>query len=167
MKRLILLCTLSTSLQAAPLTNYRIIDGDTVHGYVSGEYVEIRLQCIDAPETYPSTQIYGPEATQTLNHLLSFGTVDFQSTGRDQYGRETGYLFANGYNINQEMVARGAAWNYAYYCRDKFKIEQDFAYYSNLGLWGEMEAKDPYCFRKNLDHDFCYYNPENNFFLDD
>ncbi|WP_226645967.1 thermonuclease family protein [Microbulbifer variabilis] len=167
MKRLLLLCAFSTTLQAAPLTNYRIIDGDTVHGYIGSEYTEIRLQCIDAPETYPSTQSYGPESTQTLISLLSYGPVDFQSTGRDQYGRETGYLFVNGYNINQEMVARGAAWNYAYYCGNKFELEQDIAYYSNLGLWEDSNAIDPYCFRKNMDRDFCYYNPENNFILDD
>ncbi|MFA0813888.1 thermonuclease family protein [Microbulbifer epialgicus] len=106
MKRLFLLCALSTTLHAVPLTNYKIIDGDTFHGYASGEYVEIRLQCIGAPETYPNAQSYGPESTQILKHLLSFGSVDFQSTGRDQYGRETGYLFVNEYNINQEMVAR-------------------------------------------------------------
>jgi len=167
MKRVFFLCALSTTLHAAPLTNYQIVDGDTVHGYVSGEYVEIRLQCIDAPETYPGSQPYGSEASQILGNLLSYGSVDFQSTGRDQYGRETGYLFVNGYNINQEMVARGAAWNYAYYCGDKFDTEQEFAYYSNLGLWQNSEAKDPYCFRKNLDHDYCYYNPENNFILDE
>ncbi|WP_157953912.1 thermonuclease family protein [Microbulbifer sp. A4B17] len=167
MKRLLIMAALSTATQAAPLTNYEVIDGDTVHGYVNNEYVKIRLNCIDAPETNPNTQAYGPEATQTLSYLLSLGSVDFESTGKDIYGRETGYLYVNGYSINQEMVIRGAAWNYEYYCGSEFELEQEFAYYYGLGLWSDSEAKDPYCFRKNLDYDYCYYNPESNLILDD
>lgn len=159
-KALFLIPLIAASLQAATLTNFTVIDGDTVHGYADGEYVKIRMQCIDAPETYPSKQDYGPQATQTLRNLLAAGQVEFESTGRDQYGREAGYLYVNGRNANREMVASGAAWNYAYYCGDEFAQEQQNAYYMGLGLWENPYALDPYCFRKNRDYDSCYFDPQ-------
>ena len=158
-----LLIGLSAATQAGTLTDYRVIDGDTVHGYVDGEFVKIRMQCIDAPETYPSEQDYGVQSTATLRNLLAQGRVDFRAEEEDNYGRQAGYLFVNGRNINAEMVARGAAWNYAYYCGDEFAAEQRNAYFQGLGLWQNPNAIQPYCFRKNRDNDSCYYNPARRF----
>ena len=146
----------SISCWADIITNISVTDGDTIRATMNGQSVRIRLQCIDAPER---NQAYGSQATSVLRSLLR-GTVDFVQDDVDRYGRRLGYLYVNGRDINREMVYRGAAWNYEYYCGSTYASEQRSAYYGRRGLWAGRNPISPYCFRSGRNNASCYYNGE-------
>ena len=78
-------------------------DGDTIRVRASsGESVTVRLDCIDAPETAQGAS--DAAATQTLRQLVGSGPLEIRPQTIDRYGRTVAEVYANGRNLNVEMV---------------------------------------------------------------
>lgn len=112
-------------------------DGDTIRVRASsGESVTIRLACIDAPELAQGAS--GAAATQTV----------------DRYGRTVAEVYANGRNLNVEMVRRGKAyvyWQYLSGCdaNDAYLKAESEAQRSRQGVWRSGNEVKPWDFRRN------------------
>ena len=91
----------------------RVIDGDTVVVQKGSIKLTIRLVGIDAPETskkkHEPGQPFSQQATKHLAKLALNRSVDVKSFGADRYGRVLGEVFADGNNVNLEMVKAGLA----------------------------------------------------------
>lgn len=126
-------------------------DGDTITLLTAERRpIKVRLGEIDAPEL--SGQPYGTQAKQQLSDL-AFGRparVVVQDT--DRYGRTVGRVYVGGYDINAELVKRGAAWVYRQYAKDPslYRLEAE-AKAKKLGLWALPDAQriEPWNWRKN------------------
>lgn len=132
-------------LTSASFQLKQVTDGDTVIGHLNDRYVRIRLECIDAPE---QDQDFGLAAKQYLSNLLREGGLTFSQTGEDRYGRKLGFLYSSRQNINQLMVAHGYAWNYDYYCADKFQNQENQARARQRGLWQDQKPIAPWEWRR-------------------
>jgi endonuclease YncB( thermonuclease family) len=119
----------------------RVIDGDTI---AIGDQ-RIRLEGIDAPEAsqrcagtrgdWPC----GQAAASELVRLVAGRQVHCESKGRDKYGRVLGLCFADGVELNAEMVRRGLAWAFVRYSTAYVGIEAE-ARASKTGVWqGEAQ----------------------------
>ena len=95
--------------------------------------IRVRLEGIDAPE---SGQIWGTRSKQILSSFILAKEVRIVTSGRDQYGRTLGRVYAAGTDVNAEMVRSGAAWAYRQYLTDAslIQIEQQ-AKTARRGLW--------------------------------
>lgn len=112
----------------------RVVDGDTVVLQVGNVRYRGRLHGIDAPE---SNQPWGAEATALLRDLLGSGPVTVEVPDIDRYGRLIVRLYRDGLFINEELVARGAAWRYPEFDRDgEFLAAEQAAQAEGRGLWG-------------------------------
>jgi len=114
-------------------------DGDTVRLQRNGALVAVRLACIDAPELRQRPQ--GPGARQLLRELLPPGSaVQVRRFATDRYGRLVAELRTpGGVNVNQRLVARGAAfvyWAYIRGCdRQTYGRLETEARLKRLGVW--------------------------------
>ena len=125
--------------QAAPATVVSIGDGDTLRVRNGGRIQTVRLACIDAPET--SQAPHGTSARQQLQVLAPVGTpVELRIKATDRYGRSVAELSRNGRNLNQALVASGAAfvyWQYISGCdRQTYSRLENEARLKGLGVWG-------------------------------
>jgi endonuclease YncB( thermonuclease family) len=98
----------------------------------------IRLACIDTPETSQSP--YGAEARKQLASLLPVGSgIAVKIKATDRYGRSVGEITRNGKNINQALVASGAAfvyWQYIQGCdRQTYSRLENEARLKAKGVW--------------------------------
>ncbi len=110
---------------------------------VDGEEVEVRLLGINAPE---GTECYGDEARNTLQQLLSSGTLTLVSDGEDtdQYGRLLRYLYVDDLNVNMAMLANGDAvvLQGDYAADADFAATSDDAAAAGLGMWAADACGD-------------------------
>ena len=99
----------------------RVIDGDTVDvnidlGFSTWLHSQrIRLANIDTPESRTKNDIekfYGQLSKKFLSALLQNKEVTLQSHGKGKFGRILGTLFADGSNVNEEMVVQHHAVRY-------------------------------------------------------
>ena len=81
-------------------------------------------------------------------HTACGATVIIQSPGHDQYDRLLGDAWCDGRNVNEEMVAAGAAWPYERYVEDRrlFRL-QDQARERKVGLWAAKAPQKPWVWR--------------------
>ena len=114
-------------------------DGDTIRvSTPSGtSKTTVRLACIDAPET---SQVLGIDARQALQAELQIGTeVGLRPKATDRYGRTVAEVLRGNTNINQELVAAGAAfvyWQYIEGCdRETYSRLENDARLKSLGIW--------------------------------
>ena len=114
-------------------------DGDTIRvSTPSGtSKTTVRLACIDAPET---SQILGIDARQALQAELPIGTeVLLRPKATDRYGRTVAEVLRGNTNINQALVAAGAAfvyWQYIEGCdRETYSRLENEARLKSLGIW--------------------------------
>lgn len=123
-------------------------DGDSMRVMCPGERgtLRVRMQQIDAPEL---EQAYGLHARNHLRRLCPVGsTAIIQSQGKDQYDRLLGNVYCDGKNVNQEMVAAGAAWLYDRYVEDRSLYRyQDQAREEKRGLWAGKNPQKPWQWR--------------------
>lgn len=141
---------LSATLEASRV---RVIDGDTLEVIPKNRQSErIRLLGIDAPE---SSQVYGKEATKTLEKCVASGKVKIQYRERDKYSRILGKVWSNGVDCNLYQVKIGSAWHYKYFQnqqppadRTVYSKAEDDAKRSKLGLWAYPNAMNPYDYRQ-------------------
>ena len=115
-------------------------DGDTIRvSSPSGTgKTTVRLACIDAPET--SQAPYGNDARRALQADLPIGTqVSLRTKATDRYGRTVAEVMVGTTNINQELVATGAAfvyWQYIEGCdRETYSRLENEAKLKSLGVW--------------------------------
>ncbi|EKE6653183.1 thermonuclease family protein [Salmonella enterica subsp. enterica serovar Bredeney] len=128
-----LLLILAPAVQAT-LTGrvVRVIDGDTVVVLTApATEVRIRLAGIDAPEKGRGGEISGDS--------------------RDRYGRTLGTIWADGRDINAELVCGGMAW--AYRVRNEVQNPaylqcENTAREQKKGLWQEPSPVPPWQWRK-------------------
>ncbi|MQW35752.1 thermonuclease family protein [Sinorhizobium meliloti] len=92
--------------------NVNIIDGDTIH--MDG--ITIRILELDTPETFKSRceneLVLGLAAKEHLRSLLDSGTVTYEATGTDRYGRTLAKVHVSGVNVGEQMVRDGVALPY-------------------------------------------------------
>jgi len=105
-------------VHAAPATVVSVGDGDTLRVRKAGQTITIRLACIDAPES--SQKPHGAQASQALKALVPIGSgIELRIKTTDRYGRSIAEITRGGRNINQALVASGAAfvdWQYIKGC---------------------------------------------------
>ena len=125
--------------QALQATVLSIGDGDTLRLREGNRAVNVRLACIDAPES--SQAPFGTQARQQLQALAPVGSsVELRIKATDRYGRSVAELTRGGRNLNQALVASGVAfvyWQYIAGCdRQTYgRLETD-ARLKGLGVWG-------------------------------
>lgn len=142
----------------------RVSDGDTIvlSGAGSARFT-IRMSDFDTPETSHNPRIDkdcacnslqfrpgqngGQEATLALRALVNVGDeVVAQCYEMDFYGRAVCHVFADGKNVNLEMIRNGWGWlpsNPAWVRdADSFEAESE-AKAAKLGAWGLKDQVSP------------------------
>jgi micrococcal nuclease len=116
----------------------RVIDGDTIE--VEGG-ARVRYIGIDAPEVYPQTEYYGPEAWTRNRELMEGKTVTLEKdvSETDVYGRLLRYVWVDGVFVNGELVRLGYARAISYPPDTKYQerlaqLEEE-AREARRGLW--------------------------------
>lgn len=125
--------------QSRTATVISIGDGDTLRVREGSRTLNVRLACIDAPET--SQAPHGVNARAQLQALAPVGsTVELRVKASDRYGRAVGELSRSGRNLNQALVASGTAfvyWQYIQGCdRQTYSRLEAEARLRGLGIWG-------------------------------
>lgn len=120
----------------------RVVDGDTIH---MGS-LKIRLQGIDAPESKQECEQQdgkryrcGERASRKLKKLIGQFAVECNDLGTDRYGRTLAKCYADGMDLNGEMVKSGWAVAYRKYSVD-YVPEEVMARWNGAGIWqGEFD----------------------------
>jgi len=125
--------------QTRTATVLSIGDGDTLRVREGNRTLNVRLACIDAPET--SQAPFGAQARQQLQALAPVGSsVELRIKAIDRYGRSVAELTRGGRNLNQALVASGDAfvdWQYITGCdRQTYGRMETEARLRGLGVWG-------------------------------
>ena len=119
-----------------------VIDGDTI----TIKNVKIRFSGIDAPEKnyYGQTQFCkgpkgvwacGKKASSKLKKLINGQEVQCTNEGKDRYGRTLSICYANGVDLQAEMVRSGMAVAYLKYS-NRYENEMVEAMIAQVGIWG-------------------------------
>jgi endonuclease YncB( thermonuclease family) len=125
--------------QTRTATVLSIGDGDTLRVREGNRTLNVRLACIDAPES--SQAPFGAQARQQLQALAPVGSsVELRIKATDHYGRSVAELTRAGRNLNQTLVASGVAfvyWQYIAGCdRQTYGRLETEARLKRLGVWG-------------------------------
>ena len=120
----------------------KVVDGDTI----TINKTKIRFSGIDAPESYfygltqycqrPSGKIWacGKKATAALKKLIGKHEVQCTDEGQDKYGRTLSICYANGVDLQSEMVRTGMAVAYIRYS-NRYENEMIEAMTNRAGIW--------------------------------
>ena len=119
----------------------RVIDGDTI----TINNAKIRFSGIDAPEKnyYGQTQFCkgpkgvwacGKKASTKLKQLINGQEVQCTDEGKDRYGRTLSICYANGVDLQAEMVRSGMAVAYLRYS-NRYENEMVEAMAAQVGIW--------------------------------
>ena len=111
----------------------RVKDGDTYVLQTSSRLFTVRLKNIDAPEI---KQNGGYGAYQFISSLINGKIVEYDSTGKDKYGRVLVSAKLNGLRLDSLIIINGWAWHYVNYDNEPMLdfIMQE-AIRDRLGLW--------------------------------
>ena len=125
--------------QIRTATVLSIGDGDTLRVRDGSRTLNVRLACIDAPES--SQAPFGAQARQQLQALAPVGSnVELRVKTIDRYGRSVAELSLGGRNLNQALVASGddfVYWQYIAGCdRQTYGRMETEARLRGLGVWG-------------------------------
>ena len=119
-----------------------VVDGDTI----TINNTKIRFSGIDAPESYfygltqycekPNGKIWacGKNATAALKKLIGKNDVECSDEGLDKYGRTLSICYANGVDLQSEMVRSGMAVAYIRYS-SRYENEMIEAMTNRTGIW--------------------------------
>ena len=126
----------------------RVADGDTITILdAANTQHKIRLYGIDAPESH---QAFGQKSKQHLSSLVFGRDVIVKYKSCDKYGRILGTVFADGKDVNLEMLKVGLAWHYKHYDKNpEYAASEASARAARLGLWQDKNPVNPYDFRKS------------------
>jgi len=153
------------------VTVTRVIDGDTIEvAFPNGETDTVRLLGVDAPETsresvtpdefegIPDTSAgrdhlhaWGQNAARYAAETLAGETVrietDERADRRGGFGRLLAYVYLDGENVNERLLANGYARLYdsRFTMRDAFRDAERDAREGGVGLWGfePVSSSDP------------------------
>lgn len=136
--RLPVLMALSLSCGSASAGDaLQVVDGDTLD--IAGK--RYRLHGIDAPEAGQKCRSAGggnwscgQAAIATLEGLVTDRRVRCDDRGFDDYGRTIAVCFADGRDVNHELVAAGLAWAFRKYSED-YVVSEDQARKMKMGIW--------------------------------
>ena len=136
-------------------TRYKVkfikkVDGDTIIVNFNNKELKVRYLLIDTPETVKSgvkVQKYGPEASELNGKLLSNAKdveIEFDVYEKeDKYHRALCYVYADGKNVQEELLLEGLAE--IKYVRppdtrylSKFKKAQNKAKSNKRNLWSNF-----------------------------
>ena len=128
----------SAFTQEPNATVLSIGDGDTLRVQDRGRTITVRLACIDAPEMAQSP--WGQQGRQHLQSLTPVGSaIELRSKATDRYGRQVAEVSRGGRNINQALVASGAAFVYRQYIggcdRQTYSRLESEARLRGVGVW--------------------------------
>ena len=129
-------------------------DGDTMRINYQGQTVTVRLACIDAPETAQAP--WGTSATERLRQLTpQNSTIQFREADTDRYGRTVAEVYANGQNVNLQLVQEGHAVVYTQFLRScpetgsALQTAEAQARQQRLNFWSQPDPVMPWDFRRN------------------
>jgi len=120
-----------TSTIVSPISVTEVSDGDTLK---LSDGKSFRLYGVNAPEVKES---YFEEAKAFTQNLVLGKEISFEQEANykvDKFGRELGYVFIDGVNLNIELVKNGLARVVLYEKRAKIKYQDEL-------LSAENEAK--------------------------
>lgn len=130
----------------------KVIDGDTIEVHLNNKIEKVRLLGLNTPESVDprkKLECFGIEASEKLNEIL-YGKIvrleaDSNYQDRDKFGRLLRYVFVDGENINQRIIAEGYGFEYTYNripykYQKEFKVSQMDAEIKNIGLWDEKNC---------------------------
>jgi len=133
--------TLQRNLGAGPMKSF-------FSGRKSSQSMSVRLAGIDSPETAHQNrgaQPYAEAAKRIAQDMISRAkNVEVVFDESDStYGRRVGVVYADGVNVNLELIKRGAAAYLPYrsnrkrpiYDTGEFEAAQESAYKSKRGMW--------------------------------
>lgn len=123
---------LGTSANTIPVTVTEVTDGDTMK---LSDGKTFRLYGVNAPEV---KEPYYEEAKAFTQNLVLGKEISFEQETNykvDKFGRELGYVFIAGVNLNIELVRNGLARVVLYEKRAKIKYQDEL-------LSAEKTAKD-------------------------
>jgi len=130
--------TPDVSVSVSPVTVAEVTDGDTMK---LSDGKTFRLYGVNAPEV--KEPFY--EESKTFTESLVLGKeVSFEQEANykvDKFGRELGYVFVDGVNLNIELVSNGLARVVLYEKRAKLKYQDELlsaeksAKELRLGVW--------------------------------
>lgn len=129
----------------------RVVDGDTfwVTNLRNGSEWRVRLWGVNAPDV---GKCYFDEAAKILERELTTKKVIYERFGYDGYGRILAKVYVDGINVEEALVATGAASVYdAFTVHDKLKPSAEYvtnlkkveekAKAEKLGMWSEKCVK--------------------------
>ena len=125
----------------------RVVDGDTIVFKAGDAKTQrARLADIDTPEL---DQPWGGEAKAALKGWAENRRAQIRIVDTDRYGRSAAPLWIDGKNINRRLVAKGHAWVYRRYLRDRalLRLEEN-AKANGLGLWSSEDVVEPRVWRQ-------------------
>ena len=125
----------------------RVVDGDTIVFKAGDAKTQrVRLADIDTPEL---DQPWGGEAKAALKGWAENRRAQIRIVDTDRYGRLVATLWIDGKNINRRLVAKGHAWVYRRYLRDRalLRLEEN-AKANGLGLWSSEDVIEPRVWRQ-------------------
>jgi len=153
-------------VESVTVTVTRVIDGDTMEiEYANGTEDTVRLLGVDTPETTLSRvspdEFAGiPDTTAGRDHLFNWGerattfaedelegtqvqmVFDPDSDRRGYFGRLLVYLYVDGENFNERLLAEGYARMYdsQFSLREEFATAEQEAQATDVGLWDFQDS---------------------------
>ena len=121
-----------TSTNVSPISVTEVSDGDT---FKLSDGKTFRLYGVNAPEV---KEPYFEEAKAFTENLVLGKEISFEQETNykvDKFGRELGYVFIDGVNLNIELVKNGLAKVVLYEKRAKIKYQDEL-------LLAEKEVKE-------------------------
>ncbi len=126
----------------------RIVDGDTIVANYKGKYENVRLLCVNTPESvHPDKKQnipMGKVASDYTKKRLKGKYVDLEFEGpiRGRYGRLLSYIIVDGLNFNLELVRQGLSPYYTKYglsqkYDEEFREAERYARTQELNIWGD------------------------------
>ena len=106
---------------------------------------KIRLYGIDAPESH---QAFGAASKHHLSSLVFGKDVRVAYKSRDKYGRILGIVYADGRDVNLEMIRAGLAWHYKRFdSTPAYAAAENDARAARCGLWSDPNPIPPEQYR--------------------
>jgi len=125
----------------------KVFDGDTLTCLDDTNLTqEVCLAEIDAPEL---GQDSGRACREALADLVFGRTVQVVDQGKDRSGRWVARVYADGIDVNRQLVATGHAWHFAAASSDaSLAAVEAEARRQRLGLWSRPDPQPPWEWRQ-------------------